>query len=44
MHKKDILTLEGPRNTVEALANTLGKRVKKSVETDVVFLGLVLVQ
>lgn len=36
----EVLTLEGPAAAVNALASKIGKRVKNSSETDVVFMGL----
>lgn len=40
INKKDVITLTGPLEEVEKLAYKIGKPVRKSNETDVVFLGL----
>lgn len=40
VNRKDVVTLTGPTEEVEKLAFKIGKPIRKSDETDVVFLGL----
>ncbi|MGM9988003.1 MAG: aspartate-alanine antiporter [Bacillaceae bacterium] len=40
IHKKDVLTLTGPKDDVEALAYKIGKPVRDTSETDMIFVGL----
>ncbi|MFS0784029.1 aspartate-alanine antiporter [Bacillus sp. 1P06AnD] len=40
VHKKDVLTLTGPKEDVERLAYKIGKPARDSSETDMVFVGL----
>lgn len=40
VHKKEVLTLEGPKEAVDRLASTIGRKVLQTAETDVIFMGL----
>lgn len=40
VHKKEVLTLEGPKEAVDKLVGVIGKRVTQTAETDVVYMGI----
>lgn len=40
VHKKEVLTLEGPKEAVDQLVGMIGKRVRQTAETDVIYLGI----